>query len=304
MGRRSGSSSNADAVQMRMTCNHKGTQVDGSELAEFRSGMLLRQQRLPIKGGEEMIMQPVGDPPSIVSFRQKEADEGGGVILETRTRYSGYQRGSPPDAEWWTDLDDHGRTRLMFTCRFYDQEHVQICCGCQNMISGRLTGSDVAPSSEWVKIDPMIPLAFVMVTYVPDQDIWLGWTSPPTGEIRRGDQGAGDEGAGDQGDQGQGDQGAGDDRGSCAGGTDHKRITCRRRRVWMKMLNLEDPRDAETERQIRRLNVQDPPIKGTRLCPVCEDIWAQIVKDKKYNKMNIEKSEIENLFKMARSGKS
>ena len=78
----------------------------------------------------------------------------------------------------------------------------------------------------------------------------------------------------------------------------------------MKMLNLEDPRDAETERQIRRLNVQDPPIKGTRLCPVCVDIWAQIVrdksKDKKYNKMNIEKSEIDylNLFKMARSRKS
>ena len=72
----------------------------------------------------------------------------------------------------------------------------------------------------------------------------------------------------------------------------------------MKMLNLEDPRDAETERQIRRLNVQDPPIKGTLLCPGCEETLAKIVKDKKYNKMNIEKSEIENLFKMARSGKS
>ena len=296
---------------MRITCNHMGTQVDGSELAEFRSGMLLRQQRLPIKGGEEMIMQPVGDPPSIVSFRQKEDDEGG-VILETRTRYSGYQRGSPPDAEWWTDLDDHGRTRLMFTCRFYDQENVQICCGCQKMISGGPTRSDVAPSSEWVKIDPKIPLAFVSVTYDPDQDIWLGWTSPPTG-------GEGDGGDGARGDEGQGDQGAllmikdeeapgaSDDRGSWAGGPDHKKITYRRRRVWMKKLNLEDPRDAETEKQIRRLNVQDPPIKGKLLCPGCEETLAKIKKDKKYNKSNIGKSEIDNylnLLKMARSGKS
>ena len=200
----------------------------------------------------------------------------------------------------------------MFTCRFYDQENVQICCGCQKMISGGPTRSDVAPSSEWVKIDPKIPLAFVSVTYVPDQDIWLGWTSPPTG-------GEGDGGDGARGDEGQGDQGAllmikdeeapgaSDDRGSWVGGPDHKKITYRRRRVWMKMLNREDPRDAETEKQIRRLNVQDPPIKGKLLCPGCEETLAKIKKDKKYNKSNIGKSEIDNylnLLKMARSGKS
>ena len=75
----------------------------------------------------------------------------------------------------------------------------------------------------------------------------------------------------------------------------------------MKMLNLADPRDAETEKQIRRLNVQDPPIKGKLLCPGCKETLAKIKKDKKYNKSNIGKSEIDNylnLLQMARSGKS
>ena len=101
--------------------------------------------------------------------------------------------------------------------------------------------------------------------------------------------------------------GAGDGRGSWAGGPDHKKITYRRRRVWMKMLNPQDPRDAETEKQIRRLSVQDPPIKGKLLCPGCEATLAKIKEDKKNNKSNIGKSEIDNylnLLQMARSGKS